>query len=106
MMCAMSIAVQYAHIVKPASGPARLERVPRVLVSMIARDYLFFGWSIEEMCRQHPYLQPGEAHSAMAYYFDHMTEIEGEIAAESESIQTTEFKPSPFFLRQRALGKL
>ena len=45
-------------------------------------DYLAHGWSVEEMCRQHSYLKPAEAHSAMAYYLDHREEIEAEIDAE------------------------
>jgi len=27
------------------------------------------GWSVEEMCHQHPYLSLAEAHAAMAYSF-------------------------------------
>jgi hypothetical protein len=42
-------------------------------------DYLAHGWSAEEMCRQHPYLTPAEAHAAMAYYYDHAEEIDQEI---------------------------
>jgi hypothetical protein len=102
----MSVAIRYPHIVKPDATPAHLERVPRVSVSMIVKDYLFYGWSIEEMCRQHPYLKPAEAHSAMAYYFDHKDEIEAEILADSELVQSTQFKPSPFVTRMRSLGKL
>jgi hypothetical protein len=45
-------------------------------------DYLAYGWSPDEMCRQHSYLTPAEAHAAMAYYFDHQDEIEREITAE------------------------
>ena len=45
-------------------------------------DYLAHGWSADEMCRQHSYLTPAETHSAMAYYFDHQTEIDAEILAE------------------------
>ena len=101
----MSLAVQYPHIIKPDSG-THLERVPRVHVAMIVKDYLFYGWSIEEMCRQHPYLKPSEAHSAMAYYFDHEDEINAEIQAEAEIIHQTKFESSPFVVHMRALGKL
>jgi len=102
----MSLAVRYPHVVKPDAAPAHLERLPRVSVSMIVKDYLFYGWSIEEMCRQHPYLRPAEAHSAMAYYFDHKDEIDAEILADSRLVQSTQFKSSPFVIRMRALGKL
>src|SRR5213080_590003 len=108
MLCSrdMSVAVRYPHVIKPDAAPAHLERVPRVSVAMIVKDYLFYGWSIEEMCRQHPYLKPAEAHSAMAYYFDHKDEIEAEILADSELVQSAQFKPSPFVLRQGSVGEL
>ena len=101
----MDTAVRYPHIVKSDSGPAHLERVPRVHVAMIVKDYLFYGWSVEEMCRQHSYLNPAEAHSAMAYYFDHREEIDAEILADEELVKQTQFADSPFALRIRSHGK-
>ncbi len=76
----MSIDVAYPHIEKPEGQPARLRRIPRVRVSQIVMDYLAHGWSVDEICRQHPYLMPAEAHAAMAFYFDHQADIESEIA--------------------------
>ena len=98
----------YPHIEKPADGPARLARVPRVRVSQIVADYLAHGWSPEEMCRQHPYLTLAEAHTAMAYYFDHQEEIDRELTAEfaKSEMDRASSPPSPFLLRMRALGRL
>lgn len=78
----MATDLTYAHIDKPAAEPARLTRIPRIRVAQLVMDHLAHGWSVEEMCRQHPYLKPAEAHSAMAYYLDHRAEIEAEIDAE------------------------
>ena len=66
------------------------------------------GWSPDEMCRQHPYLAPEEAHAAMGYYFDHQDEIDGEIQAEWEQVvqARSQAARSPFFLRMRAKGVL
>lgn len=92
----MATDLSYAHIEKPANDVARLTRIPRVRVAQIAMDYLAHGWSVEEMCRQHSYLKPGEAYSAMAYYFDHREEIEAEIEAEmldAESDRRTAVEP-------------
>ncbi|MCW6051475.1 hypothetical protein K4039_15600 [Lyngbya sp. CCAP 1446/10] len=53
----MTLQVIYPHIEKPGVGePARLQRIPRVRISQIVMDYLAYGWSVEEMCRQHSYL--------------------------------------------------
>ncbi len=104
----MSTEVTYPHIEKPDHGPARLEKTPRVRVAQIVMDYLDYGWSVGEMCRQHPYLSPAEAHAAMAYYFDHQAEIEAEIDAELKKADEARSKasPSPFVLRMRAKGLL
>ncbi|HUT94363.1 MAG TPA: DUF433 domain-containing protein [Thermoguttaceae bacterium] len=102
----MSTQVSYPHIEKPEDGPARLQKTPRVRVAQIAMDYLNYGWSVDEMCRQHPYLSAAEAHAAMAYYFDHQAEIEAEIEAELKEVDEARAKapPSPFVLRMRAQG--
>jgi uncharacterized protein (DUF433 family) len=76
----------YPHIEKPEGEPARLRRVPRVRVAQVVMDYLAHGWSVDEICRQHPYLRSAEAHAAMAFYFDHQAEIDKEIAAELNEV--------------------
>jgi hypothetical protein len=105
----MTTKATYPHIEKTNAGePARLQRLPRIRVAQIVMDYLAYGWSVEEMCRQHPELTPGEAHAAMAYYFDNQQEIDREISAEWELAEQakTQSPPSPFFLRMHAKGLL
>jgi uncharacterized protein (DUF433 family) len=104
----MGTSITYPHILKPLSEPARLERNPRLRVSQIVADYLAHGWSPEEMCRQHPDLTLSEAHSAMAYYFDHQQEIDSELAAELEQSESDRRSalPSKLLLRLRAEGRL
>jgi uncharacterized protein (DUF433 family) len=104
----VTTAQTYPHVEKTGAEPARLARVPRVRVSQVVADYIAHGWSPEEMCRQHPYLTLAEAHTAMAYYFDHQEEIDRELEAE---LKTSEKEregapPSKFLLRMRALGRL
>ena len=82
----MASEITYPHIVKPDGEPARLERIPRIRVAQLVVDYLAYGWSAEEMCRQHPYLSLAEAHAAMTYYYDHQEEIDKEIQQEQERI--------------------
>lgn len=104
----MSIDTGYPHIEKREGQPARLKRVPRTRVAMIVMDYLFDGMSVDTMCEQHPYLSPAEAHSAMAYYFDHKDEIEEEIQKEVEEVERdyANAPPSPLAMRLRAQGLL
>ena len=73
-------------------------------MAQIVMDYLSHGWSPDEMCRQHPYLTPAEAHAAMGNYFDHQAEIDQEIRAEIELAERESALESrlPVILRLRA----
>jgi uncharacterized protein (DUF433 family) len=42
-------------------------------------DHLAYGWSPEELHFQHPYLTMGQIYSALAYYWDHKTEVDQDI---------------------------
>ncbi|MFM7221327.1 MAG: DUF433 domain-containing protein [Nodosilinea sp.] len=102
------LALSYPHIEKQDDQPARLQRLPRIRVAQIVMDYLAYGWSVEEICRQHIYLKPAEAHAAMGYYFDHQEEIDREITQEWEQVQNTitRVARSPFYTRMKARGLL
>lgn len=101
----MTTTVAYPHIVKTNGVPARLERQPRTRVAMIVTDYLAYGWSPDEICRQHPYLKLAEVHAAMAYYYDHQQEIDAEIAAELAHDDILRSKPRPaFWFRLKGQG--
>ena len=104
----MAMQVMYPHLEKPEGQHARLQRLPRIRVAQIAMDYLAHGWSVEEMCRQHPYLTLAEAHAAMGYYFDHQQEIDNEIRSEWEQVQRekAQVPASPFLIRMKAKGLL
>jgi uncharacterized protein (DUF433 family) len=77
----------YPHIVKEEGKPARLEQHPRTRVSMIVADYLWRGWSAEEIARQYSYLTLAEIHAALAYFFDHKQQIEDELVAEYRDVE-------------------
>ena len=100
--------LSYPHIEKSENQPARLQRLPRIRVAQIVMDYLAYGWSVEEICRQHPYLTPAEAHAAMGYYFDYQAEIDSEISDEWVQVQASEAQGirSPFYTRMKIRGLL
>jgi hypothetical protein len=54
---------------------------------MIVADYVWRGWSVEEIVRQYPYLTLAEVHAAMTYYFDHREEIENELISEYREVE-------------------
>jgi hypothetical protein len=104
----MSVKLTYPHIEKQNGELARLQRLPRIRVAQIVMDHLAYGWSPDEMCRQHPYLELAEAYAAMTYYYDHQEEIDAEIRAEMEQVEEGRkaLMPSPFYVRMHAQGIL
>lgn len=42
-------------------------------------DYQAYGWSLEELRFQHPYLTLGQIHSALAYCWDHQEQLDDDI---------------------------
>jgi uncharacterized protein (DUF433 family) len=44
------------------------------------------GWSAEELHLQFPHLTLGQIHSALAYYWDHREELDGDIERRLEKV--------------------
>src|SRR2546421_11630024 len=99
----MPLEVTYPHIEKIEGESAHLKRLPRIRVAQIVIDYLNHGWSADEICIHYPHLKLAEVHSAMAYYFDHQPEIDGEIEGEQQLIEASRknAKPTPAEMRLR-----
>lgn len=102
------IILSYPHIEKIDHQSARLQRLPRIRIAQIVMDYIAYGWSVEEICRQHLYLTLAEAHAAMGYYFDHQEEIDQEIRRELQQVQEgmTLATKSHFYIRMKGKGLL
>ncbi len=63
------------------------------------------GWSPEEIHFQHPYLSLSQIHSALAYYWDHRSELDRDIERRSALAEQArrEAGPSPLAEKLRAL---
>ena len=66
----MATADTYPHIVLANDRKAVIEGT-RYTVEHIAAEQYFYGWSAEEILRQHPDLRPAEVYAALAYFHDH-----------------------------------
>jgi len=86
--------VAYPHIELDASGVAMLAG-SRTKVIEIALDYLAHHWDADEIRRQHPYLSLGQIHSALAFYFDHRDELDGQIERQIESVEVLRKQAAP-----------
>jgi uncharacterized protein (DUF433 family) len=56
----------------------------RIRVATILAAYRQ-GMGIEEIVQQYPNLRPADVHDALAYAYDHLDEIEADLAADQES---------------------
>lgn len=76
-----------------------------VKVIEIALDHLAYGWSAETIQENHPHLSLAQAYAALAWYYDHQTEMDAEIKRQGERVKAlrAEAKPSP--LAQRVLRR-
>jgi uncharacterized protein (DUF433 family) len=57
----------------------------RVRVAIILSCYRQ-GMSVEEIVQQYPSVKPADVHDALAYAYDHLDEIEADVAADDEAV--------------------
>jgi len=77
-------------------------------VREIALDVIAHGWSPKEIHLNHPHLSLAQIHAALAYYYDHKSDLDAEIEQSLrrvEEIRAT-VGESPIRKRLAALGKL
>jgi uncharacterized protein (DUF433 family) len=66
----MTSAETYPHVILANDGTTLIEGT-RYTVEHIAAEQYCYGWSAEEILRQHPDLRPAEVYAALAYFHDH-----------------------------------
>ena len=96
----MRTAEPIAHIYRDESGVLWVDNT-RVKVLDLALDHVAYGWSADEMHRQHPDLTLAQIYAALGYYYDHKGTIDPQLKnqrAEAEK-QAATTADSP--LRQR-----
>ena len=89
----MSLATAYAHITVDDQGTARLGTT-RYKVLHLAAEHYHYGWTAEELLRQHPDLRPEEVYASLAYFYDHFDELMQQIQAQEEELATLRPKPT------------
>jgi uncharacterized protein (DUF433 family) len=50
-----------------------------VKVIEVVLDHVAYGWSAEEIHRQHPHLSLSQVYAALAYYYDHQAEFDAQM---------------------------
>jgi uncharacterized protein (DUF433 family) len=87
----MSTAIQYPHLTIDADGTARLERT-RYKVIHLAGEHFHYGWSAEEILRQHPDLRPEQVHAALTYFYDHYDRLVEDMRVSAEAVEAARLK--------------
>ena len=96
-----------SHISLDDRGVAWIEGT-RTKVKELVIEKLAFGWSPEELHRQHPHLPLAKIYAALSYYFEHQPEIDADM--ERDHLEIAGLRQaageSPFVRRLRAMGNL
>ena len=69
-----------------------------VIAGTRIRASLILGWhrqglTVEEIVKQYPHIRPSDVHDALAYAFDHPTEMHADLSDDDEEVP--EEKPKP-----------
>lgn len=71
----------------------------------VVLDKMAYGWSAEEMHRQHSHLSMAQIHAALSYYYEHQAELDADIERWDREVEAlrAEQPDSPLRQRLRAL---
>jgi uncharacterized protein (DUF433 family) len=96
-----------AHIYLDERGIAWIDET-NVKVVEVVLDKLAHGSSSEEIHFQYPHLSLAQIHAALAYYYDHQSEIDAVIASQLEEADSLAkiCADSPLRKKLRQMGSL
>lgn len=83
----MSAAIDYPHLRIDDQGVAWIGKT-RYKVRHLAAEHYAYGWSAEELLRQHPDLRPQEVYAALGYFYDHLDGMVAEMRVSAERVET------------------
>lgn len=99
--------LHYPHIDVSRAGVPYIAGTKTKVVEVVL-DRLAYHWDADEIHRQHPHLSLAQIHSALAYYYDHQAEMDGEIDAQLRRVAAirASLGESPIRLKLKAMGRL
>ena len=74
----------YVTSKKGVAGGKPIIAGTRIKVSQIAIYYEKMGYTPDDIVRAHPHLTLAQVHAALSYYYDHIREIDRQIACERQ----------------------
>ena len=100
----MPTAVTTPHIRLDEQGRPWLDDT-NVKVIEIVLDHLAYGWSAETIQENHSHLSLAQVYAALAWYYDHQTELDAEIERQDERLQAMRASAKDSPLARRALRR-
>jgi uncharacterized protein (DUF433 family) len=101
----MFLETRYEHVLLDDNRVPLIAGTTMKVVELV-QAHLAYGWSPEELHFQFPHLTLGKIHSALAYYWDHQAELDKDIEARLQSVNTLRrtLSESPLVTRLKAQG--
>ena len=100
----MVVETRYEHVVlNDAHTPLIAGTTMKVVELVLAQAA--YGWSAQELHIQFSHLTLGQIYSALAYYWDHRDELDGDIERRLEKVDTIQKSASPSPLIKRLKDK-
>jgi uncharacterized protein (DUF433 family) len=99
--------ISNSHIeVRPnrAGNPRAYIAGTRVRVQDIYVDSEVYGMTPDEIAAGYPQLTLAQVHAALAHYFDHREEIQGEVREDRDLVQELKAKSGPGPLERKIKG--
>ena|SRR6266536_1738748 len=96
----MKTVEKHAHIRLDEQGRPWIDDT-NVKVIEVVLDHLGYGWNAEAIQENHPHLSLAQVYAALAWYYDHQAEMDGEIARQDERIQALRDAAAPSPLQRR-----
>ncbi len=101
----MTTAVELRSVVLNEQGRPIIAGT-RFKVLLLIQEHLAWGFTAEQLVRQHPELDLAQAYAALAYYYEHQDEVDRELQrqeAEYERLREAN-QDSPLRQRLRSQG--
>ncbi|MDZ4401306.1 DUF433 domain-containing protein [Prosthecobacter sp.] len=88
------------HIWREASGEAWIDETPYKVAHLVA-EHLAHGWSAETLHENHPDLTLVQIYAALAWFYDHVEEMESQIQEREKRTEVILTKLGNTQLQQR-----
>jgi uncharacterized protein (DUF433 family) len=79
----MATTSQYPHLETDENSNVRISGT-RYKAKHLAGEHFQYGWSAEEILRQHPDLRPEQVYSALTWFYDNYAAVVADLSASLE----------------------